>query len=49
MRSAFACYKESSLDFMDCILAPHRLTEGAQILTTEHLHRKERSAALARD
>ena len=33
MRSAFSCYKESNLDFVDCILASYRLTEGAQILT----------------
>ena len=44
MRRAFACYKESSLDFVDCILASYRLTEGAQILTFD----KKLNAFIAR-
>ena len=44
MRSAFSCYKESSLDFVDCILASYRLTEGAQILTFD----KKLNAFIAR-
>ena len=44
MRSAFVCYKESGLDFVDCILASYRLTEGAQILTFD----KKLNAFIAR-
>lgn len=33
MRNALAYYRESSLDFVDCILASCRLTDGKQILT----------------
>ena len=33
MRNALAYYRESSLDFVDCVLASCRLTDGTQILT----------------
>ncbi len=33
MRNALAYYKESSLDFVDCVLASCRIIDGKQILT----------------
>lgn len=33
MRNALTYYQESNLDFVDCILASCRLTDGKQILT----------------
>ncbi|MBD5448447.1 MAG: type II toxin-antitoxin system VapC family toxin [Treponema sp.] len=33
MHNALAYYKESTLDFVDCILASHRLTDGKMVFT----------------
>ena len=33
MQKAFECYRESRLDFVDCILAAYRIAEGKEILT----------------
>ena len=33
MKKAFECYRDSHLDFVDCILAAHRIVDGREILT----------------